>query len=618
VAVTRRTRYGRFHLRCSEPRADGGVTAAVTRDLRASTLTSGWDARKAQRVPRRLLVLAILVLAACKSRAESPPPAPRDATVATPHPEMRSIDPPAAPGAMAPYLRAGADGVLATWLEPVGEDAHRLRLARWANGAWSAPTTIVEGTRIVANWADVPSIAQAGDGALVAQWAERSGGEAYAYDAVVARSIDDGATWKRLGALHDDGTPTEHGFVSLLGEAERVRAVWLDGRATATGGAMTLRTATVAETIAADEAIDDRVCDCCGTAAVATADGAVVAYRDRSTDEIRDIAAARLDASGWSVPHPVNSDGWQIAGCPVNGPALAARDGRVAIAWYTYADSMHRVRAAFSDDGGATFARPIDVDVSHGGRAPLGRVSIALADDDAAIVGWLASEREAAAVLVRRVRRDGKVGGELQLGANLAGRDAGFPRIALAGDALVVVWTQPGKPSRLRAVEVPVAAIPDSGTVETRASGEPLISRGSPAPPIDAMTMSGAPASLAALRGQVVLINLWATWCEPCRHELPVLATLHERDAARGLTIVAINVDRKRSRGEIESYVSRRKLPFAVWLDPDDHAAAALGAAAFPFNVLIGRDGKVVWSRAGAIRAEDPELRAALDAALAQ
>ena len=583
---------------------------------RPSTLAGAARPRKARHVARRFIALPILVLAACKSRSESPP-APQETTEATPHPQARSIDPPAAPGALAPNLRTGADGVLATWLEPAGERTHRLRFARWANSAWSEPVTIVEDARIVANWADVPSVAQAGDGALVAHWAEASGGEAYAYDAVVARSTDDGTTWKRVGVLHDDGTPTEHGFVSLLGEPDRVRAFWLDGRATVKGGAMTLRTATVAETIAAGEVVDDRVCDCCGTAAVSTEDGPVVAYRDRSDDEIRDIAASRLDAGRWSAPAAVHRDGWQIAGCPVNGPALAARDRRVAIAWYSYAESTHRVRAAFSDDGGASFDPPIEIDAPRGGRAPLGRVSIALADDGTAIVGWLASAREDAAVLVRRVARDGTVGAEVQVGANLAGRDAGFPRIAMAGDGLVVAWTEPGTTSRLRAMEVPLAEIPRAaGADDSEPSTETLIARGSPAPPIEAVTLAGSPATVDSLRGQVVLVNLWAIWCEPCRHELPVLAALHERDAARGLSVVAINIDRKRTPDEIADYVARRKLPFAVWLDPEDRAASALGASTFPYNVLIGRDGKVAWSRAGAIRPDDPELRAALDAAL--
>lgn len=567
----------------------------------------------------RAALAVLLAVAACKSRTEAPA-AKAEPSSLGPGPEVRSIDPPAAPGALAPNLRASDEGVLATWLEPVAQGGHRLRFSRWADRAWSPPVTIVESARLVANWADVPSVVRGGDGALVAHWAEQTGGGAtYAYDAVVARSGDGGATWQRLGPLNDDGTATEHGFVSLLAEPGGVRAFWLDGRATATaGGAMTLRTAAVTDGVAASELVDDRVCDCCGTAAIATADGALVAYRDRGGDETRDLAVARGGAGRWSSPAAVHRDGWQITGCPVNGPALAGRDGRVAIAWYTYAESIHRVRAAFSDDGGASFAAPIEIDAPIGGRAPLGRVSLALTDDGGAVVGFLASEREDAAVLLRRVRPDGALGAELRISAQLAGRDAGFPRLARAGQALVAMWTEPGEPSRLRAAEVPLAALPLAGPSRAAppAAAPPSLAAGTPAPALQAVTLDGAPAALASLRGRVVLVNLWAIWCEPCRQELPVLAALHEARAPKGLSIVAINVDRKRTRQEVADYAARRKLPFAIWLDPEDRAAPALGATTFPFNVLIDREGRVVWSRAGAIRAEDPELRAALEAAL--
>lgn len=572
----------------------------------------------------RAALAVLLAVAACKSRTEAPAAkAKTEPSPLAPGPQVRSIDPPAAPGALAPNLRASDEGVLATWLEPVAQGGHRLRFSRWADRTWSPPVTIVESARLVANWADVPSVVRGGDGALVAHWAEQTGGDAthatYAYDAVVARSRDGGATWKRLGPLNDDGTATEHGFVSLLAEPGGVRAFWLDGRATASeGGAMTLRTAAVTEGVAASELVDDRVCDCCGTAALATADGALVAYRDRGGDETRDLAVARGSTGRWSSPAPVHRDGWQITGCPVNGPALAGRDGRVAIAWYTYAESTHRVRAAFSDDGGASFAAPIEIDAPTGGRAPLGRVSLALTDDGGAVVGFLASEREDAAVLLRRVRPDGALGAELRISAQLAGRDAGFPRLARAGEALVAMWTEPGEPSRLRAAEVPLTALPLAAPrgAERPAAAPPRLAAGTLAPALQAVTLDGAPAALTSLRGRVVLVNLWAIWCEPCRQELPVLAALHEERAAKGLSIVAINVDRKRTRQEVADFVARRKLPFAIWLDPEDRAAPALGASTFPFNVLLDREGRVVWSRAGAIRAEDPELRAALDAAL--
>ncbi len=570
---------------------------------------------------RLAIVALVLLVAACSNKADPPPAI--SAPVAAPATAVdtyvaASIDPPAAPGALAPQLGETVDGVVATWLEPTATDEHRLRFARWQRGAWSAPVTIVAGPKIVANWADVPAVAQSGDGTLVAHWAERSGAEPYAYDAVVARSVDGGATWTRLGPLHDDRTETEHGFVSLVGERDGVRAFWLDGRETAHQGAMSLRTARVGAAITAGEVVDDRVCDCCSTAAAIASTGAVVAYRDRTADEVRDIRAARRDGERWMSASTVHADGWNVPGCPVNGPAMAARERRVVVAWYTYAESTHRVKLAFSDDAGVTFGAPVEIDGPRGPRAPLGRVGVALDDDGSAIVSWVASEREDAAVLLRRVTAAGAAGGELRIGRTIAGRDGGFPRLARDGDGLVVMWNDGPAAPRLRAVRVPLTALP--GVVPgapPAAAVRPLITTGVAAPRLELRTLDGAAASLAALRGQVVLLNLWATWCEPCRHELPELATVHRRDSGRGLAIVAINVDRKLAPADIAAFVRRRKLPFAVWRDPDDRASTALGVSTYPVNILVGRDGVVRWRRDGAIGADDAELRRELDAALA-
>lgn len=503
--------------------------------------------------------------------------------------------------------------MLATWLEPAGE-GHRLRFARWRDGAWSAPVTITEGAGIVANWADVPAIAEAGDGALVATWAEAIGGAPYAYAAIAARSIDGGAVWTRLGALHDDETATEHGFVSMVGEPGGVRAFWLDGRETAReGGAMTLRTAQIGDAITAGAVVDSRVCDCCGTAATATADGPLVVYRNRTDDEVRDIHVARRDGT----EAPVHRDGWEIRGCPVNGPAIAARDRAVAVAWYTYAESVHRVRVAFSKDGGESFGAPIDVDGPRGPRSPLGRVAIVLDDDGGAIVGWFASAREEGAILVRRVGRDGALGAEIRVGESVAGRDAGFPRLARAGAELVVVWTAPGDPARLRAVRLSTAALSATAVTSDTTPAVAALRADETAPAIALTALDGDEVTLAALRGKVVLVNLWATWCEPCRHELTELAAIHERDGGRGLVVVGLNVDRASARVKVVELVRRRKVPFAVWLDPADRASAAFGATTFPVNVLVDRDGIVRWRRDGAITAGDPELRAAIEDALA-
>lgn len=379
--------------------------------------------------------LLLVALAACSGSPGSP---------------LTASDPPAAAGALAPNLVTAGDEVLATWLEPVGDDAHRLQLARWRGDGWTAPVTVVESAAIVASWADVPAIARGGDGALVASWAEAQGGEEHGYDVVLARSTDDGATWQRLGPVHRDGVAAEHGFVSLVPEDRGVRVFWLDGRATALGGATALRTARVDATIGPEEVLDERVCDCCATGATA---GAVV-YRDRSADEVRDIALVERRGDRWA-PAPLPADGWRIDGCPVNGPAI---DGGT-IAWYTDAGDVDRVRLAWrGSPEPAGPIEPIEIDAPRGERRPLGRVDVA-GDDEGATVLWMAGARDEAELLLRRVDRRGAPGSELRVATVSAARRAGVPRLARLGDRLLVVWTESSTPTRLRAAHLPIAAV---------------------------------------------------------------------------------------------------------------------------------------------------------------
>ncbi|MHC4081537.1 MAG: sialidase family protein [Planctomycetota bacterium] len=400
------------------------------------------------------LAAAIMVLGG-KAAAQEPP------QTAAP------IDPPAGEGALAPNLTKVGDGALLTWLEPTGPSddsadvVYRLRFAGFDGDAWGPPATIVEGSDFFANWADVPSITRAGDGALVAHWLQRSGADTYAYDVLLARSTDGGKTWKHLGPAHDDGTKTEHGFVSLVSEAGGVRAFWLDGREMAGHGAgnMTLRTTLVGETVGAGIVLDDRVCECCCTSAVLTARGPLIAYRDRGPDEVRDIFVARWADGAWTPPQRVHDDGWVIAACPVNGPAVDARGGLVVVAWYTAAANRPAVRVAFSADAGATFDPPITVDDTW----PVGRVDVVLDPSGHAIVSWLAKGPHRGAIMLRRISADGRTGPPMRAARASVARSGGFPRMVAVERSLLLTWTEDGDTTRLRALQLPQAAV---GAVE--------------------------------------------------------------------------------------------------------------------------------------------------------
>ena len=220
-----------------------------------------------------------------------------------------------------------------------GKELHRGRIARGAN--WFI------------NWADFPSLVVLDNGDWVSYWLQKSGTGPESYNIQLTRSIDRGRHWSKPIAPHTDGTPTQHGFVSLLPDGDdRVLAVWLDGRRAAElpGGVdgkhehdeeaapMTLRAAVLnrAGVHSGDTLLDESTCSCCQTDAVRWAGRVLVAYRDRSPEEIRDIAVtARGVDARWSKPRILSADNWKIEGCPVNGPALTVNGETLLVLWPT-------------------------------------------------------------------------------------------------------------------------------------------------------------------------------------------------------------------------------------------------------------------------------------------
>jgi hypothetical protein len=365
---------------------------------------------------------------------------------------------PGEPGSRYPHLAVAADGtVVVSWLQSVDGGRHELRYADLAGAAWRGARSVATGDDWFVNWADFPSVVPGPDGLLAAHWLQQRPGHAYSYDVRMAVSADAGRTWSEPMSPHDDGTPTEHGFVTLLPIGSSLLAVWLDGRHTQGGaghdhdaaGAMTLRSLAIdreGRGQGAGAEVDARVCDCCQTDAALTDDGPIVVFRDRSATEIRDIAVVRLTPEGWTAPQLVHADGWHMTGCPVNGPAVDARGREVAVAWFTAPDQP-RVRLAFSSDGGRTFSRPVEV----ASGAVAGRVDVALLDDGRAAVSWLADAPSGAQVVAQAFARDGSVvGTQVVIARSSVGRATGFPQMVRSDDRLVFAWTEAGDPPALR------------------------------------------------------------------------------------------------------------------------------------------------------------------------
>ena len=384
---------------------------------------------------------------------------------------------PVGPGSTEPNLTVGPGRrVYLSWLEPSGDSTYAFKLSARVGNTWSAPRTIVRDKSLFINWADFPSVIALADGRLAAHWLQRSGPGRYSYGVRVAQSTDGGATWSRPLVPHRARVETEHGFVSLWPAGDRLGVIWLDGRkyrptGQAAPNEMMLITTTIGRdnVLGPEAGVDDRVCDCCQTAAAIAASGPVVVYRDRSPDEVRDIYIVRQVDGRWTPPRPVHADGWRIAACPVNGPAIAADGDRVVVAWFTGAADTARVLAAFSDDGGATFGAPARIDNG----APAGRVDVALQPDGSAIVSWLertaspgalGAGGEGAELRVRRVRSDGSLAQWATVTRSTSARASGFPQmVATAGGEVFFAWTAPGNPSSVRVARAIVRRSPEGG-----------------------------------------------------------------------------------------------------------------------------------------------------------
>lgn len=390
------------------------------------------------------------LLAACKRDATPPKPANGDYAAQT-------WVLPAEAGSMAPDLvSAPGERVLLSWINRRGGRRNALQFASYTEQAgWqSQPRTIAVGNSLIANAADTPHLLATPDGALWAQWLQRQPDDAGGYDLVLARSRDGGMAWTQITRVNDDARPVEHGFAALWPDgADALGIAWLDGRAQGIGeahgpdghnavsGAMQLRANRFDMSLnrGVDAQVDARSCDCCQTAVAMTARGPLLAYRDRSDDEIRDIAVTRLENGAWSAPKIIHADGWKIDACPVAGPALAASGDTAVVAWYSEAGGTPTLRLARSPNSGDRFFAPVAVDA---GAAVLGRAAVAI-DTQQVWVAWLREDAQGQTLMLARYALDlSKPLQKIQI-AKLGARGlaSGYPKLAVDAGGAWLVWT---------------------------------------------------------------------------------------------------------------------------------------------------------------------------------
>jgi hypothetical protein len=358
------------------------------------------------------------------------------------------LDPPVGLNAREPSLAILKDGrIVLSWTEEIGTDT-AVRMAVLDDDQWSPARSIHQSASMFVNWADFPSVVALTNGTLAAHWLELNGTDDYQYDVNIAFSSDEGLNWTAPIIPHDDRSQREHGFVSLVpDQSGGLTALWLDGRAydsqaidDSFENAMQVRARRISPdgSMGPESLLDLRACTCCQTSAVHNEAGDIIAvYRDRTAEEIRDISVVRLTEGGWTLPKSIHSDAWEIAGCPVNGPAVDALGTNAAVVWFTGANGDAKVRIAFSKDGGGSFEKPLPLDLE----SPAGRVDVLLMPDGTALALWLEYANNGEAIVMCRVSPESGCSSPQALHINRGRESVGFPRMTRSAAGVLVAWT---------------------------------------------------------------------------------------------------------------------------------------------------------------------------------
>ena len=117
--------------------------------------------------------------------------------------------------------------------------------------------------------------------------------------------------------------------------------------------------------------------------------------------------------------------------------------------------------------------------------------------------------------------------------------------------------------------------------------------------------------SLAALKGKVVFLNFWATWCGPCRAEMPSMEALYSRYREKGLEILAVNM--REEQGQVIAFMRNNGLTFPAVLDSDGRVGNSYGIQAIPTSFIIDREGKIILRVVGSLDWDTPKIRAAIE-----
>ena len=350
--------------------------------------------------------------------------------------KMESVPNPAGADSLQAAWSVTREGYpLLSWIETLKDGSYSLRYSIRKGAQWAEPRTVVAHRKFFRHPAELPEVITLSDGGFLAHWVEmpKEGSET---EFLYVSASRDGEHWTAPVMAHKDQSENEHGLASIVSSGTREASLtWLEALE-GEDGPVSLKRSVISGDgkVLKEERLDSDTCACCPTSVVKTARGLLVAYRDHTPGDIRDIAVIRLENDKWSTSKIPNPDKWKINACPINAASASANGDRVAVSWYTGAQNMPRVQVMFSSDSGTTFGKAVPVST---GRS-FGYTSAALVDGGA-IVSWLEQGGEATRVLARFISDAGVAGPVLQVAVG-SQRNLGYPRTVHAGNETWVAW----------------------------------------------------------------------------------------------------------------------------------------------------------------------------------
>lgn len=358
-----------------------------------------------------------------------------------------------------PSLVSGEGSLSLSWISSNEGKKSTLNFSQFKEGKWINTQTMATGSDWFVNWADFPAHA-INENLILSSYLKKSDSGTYTYDVILSLQKLSGEKVKEDFLLHTDGVKAEHGFVSIIpNHNQGFFITWLDGRNTVDkdldgyNKPMTIRFAEITNKgdIIDENELDSATCDCCQTSIAVTNNGPVVVYRDRSEKEVRDIYIVRKTNGIWDDPIPVHNDGWEINGCPVNGPKVASNSNNLAVSWFTVSSENPTVNLSFSKSNGASFGTPIKINDEDA----IGRVDVAFLNPQEVLVSYIEGDDVGTYLRIKKVSIDGKVSAPITISKIDGGRNTGVPQLEILDNEAFIVWTVfEGEKNQLKTVKL--------------------------------------------------------------------------------------------------------------------------------------------------------------------